>query len=649
MSLLVFILGFLIATPGEVHPVLQYDDFDQEISLLDHMLILEDSTEALSFDSILISKKFISYKNRGLKGYIDGDTWIKLTVVNKGRGNLIFKVKDPMIAKVDIYYQAGDSLVVLSGGRSVPLFKRKLKFNKPTFSLPTKQNEPLEVFIKLYKGVDHMPDIVIGNTAAIRNSLVSEQLASGIYLGIVFGMIVLTLFLGLTTNSRIYFDYIFVVMSISLSQASIAGYTTQYLWPNNTWLTMNDTALFLSLSVISLVRFSSIFLKASDLFSPFFKKLLNNYLWVGLLLLITSLFLEREIASRIHNIVILIGLLTISVIGLKAAILNVQVAKFFVIGWFAFSISLILYILAEQGIISIHFYDIRLLHLGSAIESFAFFLGISLNFNQLSIDKVNAKNETIATLSRLQEREAKLQKTQEELDLFVYRTSHDLRSPLASILGLVNIAMLENRIEEHNKYWGMVGKEVRRLDTVTLKITDYSRNSKTAVEAKSIVLSELVKKLLETIQPQPEVDSKAVCISSDEEIPFRSDLQRIEIIVENLISNALTFQDPQKGKHHVFIQIAISRKEAEIVIKDNGCGIPEPYQEDIFKMFYRLDHPLSGSGLGLFLVKESLARLKGNIEMKSSKEGTWFCLKIPNQFRFEPAYQYPLELTRVQA
>jgi len=115
--------------------------------------------------------------------------------------------------------------------------------------------------------------------------------------------------------------------------------------------------------------------------------------------------------------------------------------------------------------------------------------------------------------------------------------------------------------------------------------------------------------------------------------PFKSDRQRILIILNNLISNAIRYSYDNAGAkdHFIKIEAKISSQKADLEISDNGTGIKQEHLDRVFEMFYRADLQKSGSGLGLYIVKETLDKLHGTIEINSKdEEGTQVLLTIPN-------------------
>jgi signal transduction histidine kinase len=103
------------------------------------------------------------------------------------------------------------------------------------------------------------------------------------------------------------------------------------------------------------------------------------------------------------------------------------------------------------------------------------------------------------------------------------------------------------------------------------------------------------------------------------------------VILNNLLSNAVKYLDPEKEKPTVWITINVDVEKAEVTIRDNGIGIEKKHQEKVFEMFYRGTSLAHGSGLGLYIARESADKLNGNIHMESEPgKGTEFYLVLPN-------------------
>ncbi len=226
-----------------------------------------------------------------------------------------------------------------------------------------------------------------------------------------------------------------------------------------------------------------------------------------------------------------------------------------------------------------------------------------------------------------------LEKRNTELDRFVYSTSHDLRAPLASLLGLITIAESNSSEEDYEQLeiLKMMEKSVRRLDGFIGDILDYSRNLRQDVERELIDFEEMVQEQVEGLEHLNDLVDHKVNVSVKCSGDFYSDKRRISVILNNLISNAVKYLDPEKDKSVVNIDIQSDDQIAKIIIEDNGIGIKEEHHEKIFDMFYRATAVSDGSGIGLYITKESVEKLGGSLSMESTPgEGTRFLVKLPN-------------------
>ncbi|MEZ4945913.1 MAG: ATP-binding protein [Cyclobacteriaceae bacterium] len=243
------------------------------------------------------------------------------------------------------------------------------------------------------------------------------------------------------------------------------------------------------------------------------------------------------------------------------------------------------------------------------------------------------QSERLEAELALRNQNEELIKINEELDSFVYSVSHDLRAPLLSLLGLLNISRMDERPRDpiYDQYFDMMEKSITKLDGTLKEILDYSRNARTEVKAVEVDLLHLLKKAIQKLEHME--GFKEIEISIDTRrmhLPFFCDVYRVSVIFENLLSNAIKYRNPLK-KCVLQIQLDITQKEAVVSFSDNGIGIDEKILSNVFKMFYRGTEQSDGAGLGLYLVKETAHKIGGSITAKSQLGlGSTFEFTIPN-------------------
>ncbi|HEV8514661.1 MAG TPA: ATP-binding protein [Cyclobacteriaceae bacterium] len=218
-----------------------------------------------------------------------------------------------------------------------------------------------------------------------------------------------------------------------------------------------------------------------------------------------------------------------------------------------------------------------------------------------------------------------------ELDRFVYSASHDLSAPLKSILGLITVAQMEKPTPEINQYLDLMKRSVLKLDSFIKDIISYSRNARLPVKKVSISFNGLIESVWADHQFTPNVDKIKFQLVNNMHSEFYSDETRLRIIFNNLISNAIKFHRPN---HNPFINITASElpEHFEFKVEDNGMGISPDLKDKIFDMFFRATETVQGSGLGLYILKEALSRLKGTVTVESTLgEGTTFIITLPKE------------------
>ena len=227
-----------------------------------------------------------------------------------------------------------------------------------------------------------------------------------------------------------------------------------------------------------------------------------------------------------------------------------------------------------------------------------------------------------------------LKKTNFELDSLVYSVSHNLRAPLMSVLGLLNLARQERDVKALRDLHGMMEQSIHRLDDTLHEILDFSRNARQEMEYARVDIRHVLRDHLSRMEFMPGYERLEITQAIEDSVVYYSDPYRISLIVGNLVSNAIKYFDPDKSKCWVKIGATVSREHLQLRFEDNGLGIAAEHLPSIFDMFYRATGKNQGSGLGLFIVKEALEKLDGKISVTSEPgRGSTFELTIPNRYR----------------
>lgn len=250
-----------------------------------------------------------------------------------------------------------------------------------------------------------------------------------------------------------------------------------------------------------------------------------------------------------------------------------------------------------------------------------------ITFDNLNESFEQNRNEAIMMVETKNE---ELKEINAELDRFVYSASHDLKSPLLSVLGLVNVAKYEVKDETALDYFNKIETRVNKLNTFIKEVIEISRNTRTEVLEERFNLKELVAGVFENNNYLEDVNSLKVDMQISKSLKITADKSRLEIILNNLISNAIKYRNQSKDDHEISISAKTENNKLAIIISDEGIGISEEAQVRMFEMFYRGHDGSEGSGLGLYIVKSTLEKIGGAITVDSTLgEGTTIALTIP--------------------
>ena len=254
-------------------------------------------------------------------------------------------------------------------------------------------------------------------------------------------------------------------------------------------------------------------------------------------------------------------------------------------------------------------------------------------------DRLKAMNEELMTQNSqlaLQEEELKnalneLSERNFELDQLMYKTSHDLRSPLTSIMGLLNLANLDKDPTNTQLYLDKVKDRINKLDDFINSMLNYARVNRVELEMIPIDLEEIAKNSIKELEYLENFNKVKIDLSvKTNHLVYKTDKLRINIIFRNIISNAYKYYNPA-NESFLKIKIDVGIDKAKIEFIDNGIGIKPEHMDKIFNMFYRATERSQGSGLGMYIVKQAVEKLNGTISLHSKYgEGTQIKIILPN-------------------
>jgi signal transduction histidine kinase len=201
---------------------------------------------------------------------------------------------------------------------------------------------------------------------------------------------------------------------------------------------------------------------------------------------------------------------------------------------------------------------------------------------------------------------------------------------MLGVVGLCEMGTLDPFMQKNVTF---LKSSIKKLDGFIMDILDYSRNSRLDVDRQEIHFTDLLADITGNLKFMGTDDQRKVDIRTAirNGVSFYSDKSRIGIILNNLISNSIRYQNPRAADPFVEVSVEVSESAVNIRVMDNGIGIDSENQEKVFNMFYRVSSQSIGSGLGLYIVKETVEKLHGAIELQSEPgKGSEFSIQLPN-------------------
>ncbi len=248
-----------------------------------------------------------------------------------------------------------------------------------------------------------------------------------------------------------------------------------------------------------------------------------------------------------------------------------------------------------------------------------------------AIEELEGKNKTLeTTLQELKERN-------HELDQILYRASHDLRSPITSIVGILNLLEHEPQSKVQQECYDHIRDKSSQMDELLKSLSTLAKAITNDVHFTKMNVDQLVRSCIGDLKYMPNFSTVIIRTEFFGNAEICSDRLLVGIVIKNLLANSLTFRDPSETGT-ITIHTTTTDSYLEVEVSDDGEGVADSIQDYIFNIFYRGSERSTGSGLGLYIVRKIVDHLHGHIQ-HTTNGVTRFKIVIPNTSCSSPDQQ----------
>lgn len=584
--------------------------------------------------------------------------WMKFRVQVEEAGQYYVEVGTAFMDSISLYHVGPDGgvLSVQYGGDDLPFFRRDIKTTTYFFPLDAApKGVPQLYYIRIKSTQPLFFPLKVGTLKSFTTYQHDLDFVQGIYFGFMLLIFIYNLFLFFTIREKLYLFYVSYVCSITLFMAAIFGYSFEYLWPHHPWLNQ-QVVIFSGFTLITATFFTQHFLSTRRT-ALTLHRISHVFALAGLavvILVATGFKIEGLVLAQIS---LLVMALYFMFLGVFYIIRGYRPAKFYLSAWGCLVIGIFFGMLESFDVIPVVKY-LNPMQMGSAAEVVLLSFALGERINAYKRQKEQAQQMALITAQehqqlvarqnelleeRIRERTRKISAQNTELvqlnedkNTLISVVAHDLRSPLTHIkafLHLLKLTYPDIDIDKNEYFQGMVDASHRMNDMIT-RVLDIN-----AIEARDIKLEIETIDITEVVRYVEkhayfEADPKDIQVVGHVEptqVYAKIDRGYLIQVLENLIGNAVKFSS--RGSR-IFLMLRAANGFLDIEVKDEGPGISEADQRNLFVQFKTLSaKPTEGelsTGLGLSIVKKYVEAMQGSIRCESTLgKGTSFIVTFP--------------------
>ncbi len=587
---------------------------------------------------------FVELKD-GISNLEKNVRWFRFNINNTLNENFDFKISIIFTDKISIYsLDENGNFQFQSTGDLVPVSERNPSIGQMVFAkIPVYSNRNNPYYIRLESRTNisrqfkslAVKSVMIYSQNRFEKLFIDSRLYQSAFYGAIIVIFLYNLFVFFSLRNQFSFLYLLFLLTFVIFLASNNGFLAETILDKYPRLDLYIRFLSTPFLLLFYTLFSKSYLKLKD-YSPVINQIINY--WMVFLILIIVVMLSgywavgRTIVtfSGIFNF-IFIGLVAVN--SLKKGFIP---AKYFLAANILFIFSGVLFALQRINFVVYDPLNQYQTQISAILQISLFSLGLAERIQlvrkeliEKTVENVRLERQKELELKNLaEEKNQALQNVVDELDMFIYKIAHDIRGPIARVMGLSKVALMDIENEAARNYFNLLEKESFNLSDILKRLSTVYEINHLTIKKEKINLNAVIENLLTEIKNDYDIGNTIFKIEIINQLEIITDKFIIELILKNLIENAVKFKNSLDSL--IIVNIEINKESYLISVIDNGIGISPQNNKIIFDMFSRAAGIHKSTGLGLYMTKLAAEKLMGNIQLVKNPDGfTQFTVNLP--------------------
>ena len=572
--------------------------------------------------------------------------WIHFQLKNEDVNSHKLKISLAFVDKADYYFLVDSKLEHIESGDLMPPSQRNVDIGQMCFvgfELPAKKTT--DCLLRIQSNTDislqfrdiALRSIQVYTEQPFKDHFITSRIYQAAFYGAIIVMLLYNFFIYAATRSSSYLYYVGFLLVLIIFMAANSGFLAELVLDKYPRIDLYLRFISAPLLLVSFLIFSSHYLETKK-YAPSLDNVLKGFGIVFLVILLIMIFGSWEMGRTILIVTTPITFVAILFISIVVMRKGYTPARYFLIANILLVIGASFFAFERYNIVVQNPFTQYSIQLAVIFQSVFFSIGLAdrIKLVQNQISFVQLENER---LDKLRETERKkltedknlaLEESNKILDAFIYKTAHDIRGPIARLMGLSNLGLVDVQDIKALGYFSMLKNNSYYLNYLINRLsTAYDIRTRTVLK-RDFNLKKLVDEILHELSFHEEYTNVRFHISILNGLILNSDVVLVRFILINIMDNAMKFKIQQdNSKFDINLSIQVYEKQLVITVEENGIGVRLEEIPFLFEMFSKAAGQYKSPGLGLYMAQLSAEKLGGHIALVSSGNPTIFKVEIP--------------------